>query len=87
MARSRLAVLAVLVASALALPGCIVQEIRDDLRKTSELLDTRLAALDDTNRLLTEIQADLAKTQQELGAVKAELTTTNQTMVSVQKKR
>jgi septal ring factor EnvC (AmiA/AmiB activator) len=75
---------AVLAAAVLFLPGCIVQEIRDELKATHHQLESRLSMLEVTNERLAQIQSDLAKTNAELEHVKAELAATNGTMGKVQ---
>lgn len=65
------------------MPGCIAWEIRDDLRRTNELVDKRLALLESTNDLLAAIKVDLDQTKQELAEVKGQLATTNKEMADI----
>jgi hypothetical protein len=54
------------------MPGCVVWDIRDELRRTNERIDS--------------IKVDLAKTNELLENVNAELATTNATMADVQQR-
>ena len=86
MAMARVIGVSVLAAAALGMPGCIVQDIHDQLKRTNEQLESRLAMLDTTNDELVKIRGSLEKTNEILEGVKAELATTNETMGKVQKR-
>jgi len=84
MTSRKLCAAGMLVTSILVLPGCIVQEIRDELKATHYQLESRLSMLEVTNERLGTIQAELKKTNAELASVKAQLVTTNTIMGSVE---
>jgi hypothetical protein len=69
--RNRLPAIAVLVGGAM-MPGCVVWDIRDELRQTNARIDS--------------IKIDLAKTNELLESVNTELATTNATMTNVQER-
>jgi DNA repair ATPase RecN len=76
-------------AALVVMPGCIVGEIRDDLKEANEELRVVAQIQSDlakTNETLAAVKADLARTSEMLTSVKGELTTTNQTMAAVEKR-
>lgn len=58
--RSRLLFAAVLAACAGPMPGCVVWDIRDELRRTNARIDSIKVDLATTNRLLENANAELA---------------------------
>jgi hypothetical protein len=69
---NRLLVTVALVSGTAMMPGCVVWDIRDELRQTNARIDS--------------IKIDLAKTNKLLESANAELATTNATMGDVQQR-
>ncbi|MFA6044809.1 MAG: hypothetical protein WC718_07485 [Phycisphaerales bacterium] len=89
-------IVALVVAAILStLPGCVVWDIRDDLRKSNEQLTDVKQALDKANSALDRANADLDTANERLDKVEAGLTrldktnaaidTTNQSLESLDK--
>lgn len=76
--------LAAITIATSSMNGCVVGDIRDDLRASNQKLDVVTERLTTANTLLTQINTRLDEASGELKEVKGELATSNRTLVSLQ---